>query len=113
MIRWDNRIKTTSPFVHYANPFCKEIYSVFRITIREYNPLTYKEFTDESGEKSGRFMTKAEVWAEEQSHNALLCQCGCGQRIIIQWRHRYRGIPEYLPYHQPDFQKSKQPEAES
>jgi len=58
-------------------------------------------------------MTKAEAWAEEQSHNALLCQCGCGQRIIIQWRHRYRGIPEYLPYHQPDFQKSKQPEAES
>lgn len=27
------------------------------------------------------------------------CKCGCGQKIIIKFRHNMVGIPDYLPRH--------------
>jgi hypothetical protein len=50
---------------------------------------------------------KAEIWAREQNQNPPLCKCGCGRSIIITYRHKYRGIPDYIPYHQPSFKKRK------
>jgi len=47
--------------------------------------------------KSGQ--AGAEAWAKKQNESQPICQCGCGEKIVIRWKHRYLGIPKYRPYH--------------
>ena len=102
-----------SPISYNSNILREPIYSQIEIIIRDHKPLIYKEISDETGKVTGTYMTKAEAWAVDQNKNQPFCKCGCSQKIVVHSRHRYRGIPEYLPYHQPDFNKSKKQERES
>ena len=38
---------------------------------------------------------KIDLWLQEQGRKGLACACGCGQRIEVQRRHYWRGVPKY------------------
>ena len=47
-------------------------------------------------------------WAKEQNKKPPICKCGCEKPIFVRPKHRYRGIPDYLPYHMPHCNKKKE-----
>ena len=42
-----------------------------------------------------------EDWLAEAQASAPLCACGCGEQIVVQPVHRFRGLPQYRNHHNP------------